>query len=72
LAVPVEGWTAYLHERNIPVVVDDLGREAIARSDARQLLAEKRENEGRAREMAARQEQQFVEQGDVAAGLSED
>ena len=34
LDVPPEGWTVYLEGRGIAVVADDLGRLAIARSDA--------------------------------------
>jgi hypothetical protein len=51
---PDGGWRVYLHERNIPVGEDDLGRPAIARVDARQLLAEQRKAEAeRARHLAA-------------------
>src|SRR5829696_5832497 len=51
---PGEGWASYLHERNIPVGEDDLGRPAIARVDARQLLAQKRKAESeRAQHLAA-------------------
>jgi hypothetical protein len=51
---PAGGWNVYLHERNIPVGEDDLGRPAIARVDARQLFAEQRNAEAeRARHLAA-------------------
>ena len=33
-----ESWPVYLHGRNIPVVVDDLGRGAVSREAARQLF----------------------------------
>jgi hypothetical protein len=62
LPVPAESWSVYLHGRNIPVVVDDIGRDAISRDAARQLFTEHRENQVRAREVAARQEQQAIEQ----------
>lgn len=51
------GWHAYLAGRGIAVVSDDVGRDAIARSDARRLLAERRESEVRARELTARNDQ---------------
>jgi hypothetical protein len=38
LTAPVEGWTAYLNSRSIPVVEDDLGRLAVARDAARRLF----------------------------------
>jgi hypothetical protein len=58
---PVLGWDAFPASRNIPVVLDDVGRRSISRADARQLLTERRENEARAREVAERQEQQAIE-----------
>jgi hypothetical protein len=62
---PGGGWASYLHGRNIPVGEDDLGRPAISRDDARQLLAEQRKAEQRMREVSARQEQQAIEQDRV-------
>jgi len=62
---PGEGWASYLHGRNIPVGEDDLGRPALSRDDARQLLAEQRKAEQRMREVSARQEQQAIEQDRV-------
>ena len=68
---PGGGWDAYLTVRNIPVVTDDLGRKAISSADAKQLFDEQRENEARAREVAARQEQAAIEQDRVwRAGLN--
>ena len=58
---PRVGWLIELDRRGIKVVDDDLGRKAIARADARQLLAEQRENELRQREAAERREQAAVE-----------
>jgi hypothetical protein len=58
---PAGGWAAYLTGRGITVLTDDIGRPAITRADARQLLDEHRENEARKREMAARQEREAVE-----------
>jgi hypothetical protein len=60
--VPVEGWNVYLAGRGIAVVDDDIGRPAVARADARQLLTEQREAEARGREKAAELERQAVEQ----------
>jgi hypothetical protein len=59
---PVEGWPAYLAGRGIEVGVDDIGRSAISRADARQLFDERREAGGRAREVAERQEREAIEQ----------
>jgi hypothetical protein len=61
LPAPVEGWNSYLNSRSIPVVEDDLGRAAVARSVARMLLAEQREQEARSRELAAERERQAIE-----------
>jgi hypothetical protein len=58
---PAGGWHAYLTGRGIAIIVDDVGRRSISRADARQLLDEQREAEARAREVAARQEQQAIE-----------
>jgi hypothetical protein len=61
LDVPVEGWTVFLAARGIEITLDDIGRMSVARSDARRLFDERRENKARAREVAARQERQAVE-----------
>lgn len=53
---PVGGWTAYLTGRGIPIVSDDIGRQAVSRDDAKQLFDERREAEVRKREMLAQQE----------------
>jgi hypothetical protein len=58
---PVGGWTAYLTGRGIPVLADDVGRPAVGRDDARQLLDERREAEVRKQEVAKRQEWQAIE-----------
>jgi hypothetical protein len=62
LAVPATGWAAELSRRGIETVVDDIGRPAIARSDARDLLTERREQQ----EAAARHREQ-VEQRAIEA-----
>jgi hypothetical protein len=62
LAAPVEGWTVFLSARGVEITLDDIGRMAIARSDARLLLTEQREAEVRRREKAAELERQAVEQ----------
>jgi hypothetical protein len=61
LPVPDLGWPAYLTGRGIEVVTDDLGRLSIARSDARMLISEQRENEARQAEMRAAFEQRAIE-----------
>jgi hypothetical protein len=57
----IGGWDVYLTGRGIPIVLDHIGRSAICSADARQLLDEKRADELRRREWAARQEQAAVE-----------
>jgi hypothetical protein len=47
-------------------VVDDIGRFAVARSDAKALISERRQAEARAREVAAQQEAKFIEADRVA------
>jgi hypothetical protein len=61
LPVPGDGWTVFLAGRNIEVLLDDLGRESIARSDARQLLAEQRAYEARRAELLAAADRQAEE-----------
>jgi hypothetical protein len=62
LPAPVEGWPNFLGGRGVAITLDDLGRESISRSDARQLLTEQREAEVRRREKAAELDRQAVEQ----------
>ena len=62
LAAPVEGWPTFLAARGVEIVLDDLGRAAIARGDARRLFTERRESEARGREKAAELERQVIEQ----------
>jgi hypothetical protein len=45
LSVPVEGWPSFLAARGIEVTRDDIGRMAVARVDARQLLTEQRDRD---------------------------
>jgi hypothetical protein len=52
---------AYLHNHGVEVVEDDIGRLSVSKADARRLFDEKRDNDARAREVAARQERQFIE-----------
>jgi hypothetical protein len=42
LPAPTIGWAAGLAERGIEVVLDDLGRLAVSRANARRLFEEKR------------------------------
>jgi hypothetical protein len=58
---PGNGWAAYLSEKGLNVVLDDVGRLCVARGDARQLFTERREAEARAREVMARNEQAAVQ-----------
>jgi hypothetical protein len=58
---PASGWDVYLTGRGIEVVTDDIGRPAISRADAKQLIDEKQQGEAHAREVAARQEREAVE-----------
>jgi hypothetical protein len=60
-APAVGGWDVYLAGHGVPVVADDLGRPAVARTAARMLIAERREAEARSREKAAERERQLVE-----------
>jgi hypothetical protein len=61
LTAPVE-WAAFLGDRGMSIVIDDIGRPSVSRSDARQLLDEQREAEARNREVMERREQQFIQQ----------
>jgi hypothetical protein len=45
LPTPVEGWSVFLAARGIEVTLDDIGRMAVARVDARRLLTVKRDRE---------------------------
>jgi hypothetical protein len=60
LPTPVEGWTVFLAARDIEVTLDDIGRMAVARVDARILLAEKREREAEQARRRKLQEAQAV------------
>jgi hypothetical protein len=60
LAEPAIGWRAFLADRHIPIVTDDVGRDAISRDNARQLFDEKRAHERRQHEAAVRTEQAAI------------
>ena len=62
LPAPGEGWSSYLHSRGIEIVADDIGTQAIARSDAKKLFMEQAENEVRKAQMRAAAEQRAIEQ----------
>jgi len=62
LSAPPLGWNFYLAGRGVEITLDDIGRAAISRADARQLLDEHREAEARNREVMERREQQFIQQ----------
>ena len=51
---PVGGWDVYLAGLGIAVIEDDIGRRAIARNDARRLLAEHRASVAREQERLRR------------------
>jgi hypothetical protein len=57
----IGGWHHYLSEAGIAIVNDDLGRDCVARADARRLFEEKRAAEQRAREMANETERLAIE-----------
>jgi hypothetical protein len=61
LPEPPGGWTAFLNARGVEVVVDDLGRSAITRVDARRLFDEHREAEAVKAEKRAVLEQRAIE-----------
>jgi hypothetical protein len=61
LDAPPQGWAAHLADRDIEVLRDDIGREAIARSDARQLFVERAQNEARRKELLARADEAAIE-----------
>jgi hypothetical protein len=52
LPAPAE-WSAYLADRVVQIVLDDLRGASISRTDARRLFTERREAEARSREMTA-------------------
>jgi hypothetical protein len=58
---PVGGWVAYLAGRGLEVLTDDIGRPAVSRAIAGQLLTECREDEIRRREAAEAAERQALE-----------
>jgi hypothetical protein len=62
LPAPGSGWATYLADRSVQIVLDDLGRAAITRDDARRLFDERHLAEARSREMAAELERQMIEQ----------
>ena len=59
---PIQGWSTYLASRGVELTLDDLGRLAVSRSDARMLLTEKREAETRRAELFAEQDRRAEQQ----------
>ena len=55
------GWVLHLERRGIAVLTDDIGRRAISRSDAKQLLDEKHAEDVRKAKLRAVQEREAVE-----------
>jgi hypothetical protein len=58
---PVGGLVASLKAQGIEIVVDDIGRECVARSDARRLFDQRREAEVRRAEIQRRHEEELAE-----------
>jgi hypothetical protein len=61
LPAPTTGWLIELDRRGVDVVVDDIGRDSISKADARQLIAEHRDNEARKARMRAESEKRAIE-----------
>jgi hypothetical protein len=61
LPVPATGWAAELDRRGILIEPDDIGRPAISRAAARDLLSEHREDEARKARKREEIERQAVE-----------
>jgi hypothetical protein len=61
LPAPTTGWASHLADRDIEIVLDDLGRAAITRADAKQLFDEQREAEARQRELAEQRDREAME-----------
>jgi len=57
---PVEGWPIFLGARGVKIIGDDLGRDSVARHDARRLLDERREQQVRQAALARLAEQEAV------------
>jgi len=62
LQAPQLGWPAYLAGRGVEVTLDDIGRAAISRADARQLFDEQRQAEAEQARKRADLERAAVEQ----------
>jgi hypothetical protein len=61
LSEPADGWTVWLSDRGVAISFDDLGRRAIRRGDAKELLDQQRQNEIRQQDHAARVEAEAIE-----------
>lgn len=77
LPAPATGWPAWLADRHITVIRDDVGMKCISRGDARQLFADHLEDEARANRLRAEVERQAIEQdqqfrAQIAAGIPVD
>jgi hypothetical protein len=59
LAPSTAGWAADLAARGFSVELDDVGRLAVSREVARQLMAEKRESEQKARDAGVARDAEF-------------
>ena len=61
LDTPPNGWVLHLERRGIAVLTDDIGRRAISKVDAKQLLDEKHADDVRKAKLRAVQEREAVE-----------
>jgi hypothetical protein len=61
LPEPPFGWRAYLADRHIEIVLDDLGRSAVSRGDARRLFDEHHDDEALKAEKRAAAEKRAIE-----------
>jgi hypothetical protein len=61
LPAPASGWAAELRSRGVAIAPDDLGRPSISRDAARELFAERREQEAAAARHRAEVEQRAIE-----------
>jgi hypothetical protein len=72
LDTPAQGWAAHLATRDIEIVLDDLGRAAVTRTDARRLFVGRAEHEAKRAEFLAaadRQAEEFDRQWRAQLGV---
>src|SRR5688572_15174361 len=64
---PLDGWAAFLAQRDVPIVLDDVGRPAVSRAALGELIEERRERE--AQLDAQRAEQAAARKVPIAVGV---